>query len=64
MKLLNNAIDEIRRTEQNDEKDLKSSRYIWLKNPENLTVKQKAKLESLTSLKLKTGRASLLSGLT
>jgi len=57
MKLLNTAIDETRRAEQLDEKDLKSSRFIWLKNPENLTVKQKTKLESLTSLKLKTGRA-------
>lgn len=57
MKLLNRAIDETRRTEQIDEKDLKSSRYIWLKNPENLTKKQKEKLVSLASLKLKTGRA-------
>ena len=57
MKLLNNAIDETRRNEQIEEKDLKSSRYIWLKNPENLTEKQKKKLDSLSSLQLKTGRA-------
>jgi transposase len=57
MKLLNKAIDDTRREEQANEKDLKSSRYIWLKNPENLTVKQRRKLDSLTSLQLKTGRA-------
>lgn len=57
MKLLNKAIDETRRQEQGEEKELKSSRYIWLKNPENLSAKQKKKLESLSELQLKTGRA-------
>ena len=57
MKLLNKAIDDTRRSEQANEKNLKSSRYIWLKNPENLTEKQRKKLESLSSLSLKTGRA-------
>jgi transposase len=57
MKLLNAAVDETRRNEQVEEKDLKKTRYIWLKNPENLTKKQKEKLASLSSLKLKTGRA-------
>ena len=57
MKLLNNAVDETRRSEQVEEKDLKKTRYIWLKNPENLTKKQKEKLQSISSLQLKTGRA-------
>lgn len=57
MKLLNNAVDETRRAEQVDEKGLKSTRYIWLKNPSNLTDKQNKKLQSLTALKLRTGRA-------
>lgn len=57
MKLLNKAVDETRRSEQIEEKDLKCTRYLWLKNPENLTKKQKEKLHSLSSLQLKTGRA-------
>ncbi len=57
MKLLNAAVDETRRAEQAQEKDLKSSRYVWLKNPNNLSQKERTKLESLSSRKLKTGRA-------
>lgn len=57
IKLLNAAVDEVRRNEQTQEKSLKSSRYIWLKNPSNLTKKDQAKLDSLSNKKLKTGRA-------
>jgi len=57
MKLLNTAVDEIRRSEQVQEKELKSSRYVWLKNPKNLTAKEQKKLDSLSDKKLKTGRA-------
>lgn len=57
MKLLNEAVDKVRREEQFTEKALKRSRYIWLSNPENLTKKQTGKLESMSELNLKTGRA-------
>lgn len=57
MKLLNTAVDETRRSEQIQEKSLKSSRYVWLKNPCNLSQKERTKLESLSGKKLKTGRA-------
>ena len=57
MKLLNKAVDETRRSEQTQEKDLKSSRYVWLKNPNNLSKKEQAKLNTLSGKKLKTGRA-------
>ena len=57
MKLLNKAVDEIRREEQSTEADLKKSRYVWLKNPQNLTTKEQKKLQSLSNKKLKTGRA-------
>ena len=57
MKLLNEAVDDVRRNEQKQEKDLKSSRYVWLKNPQNLSEKEKKKLAALSSRKLKTGRA-------
>jgi len=57
MKLLNEAVDATRRSEQRQEKDLKSSRYVWLKNPGNLSIKEQTKLESLSGRILKTGRA-------
>lgn len=57
MKLLNKAVDETRRCEQTQEKNLKSSRYVWLKNPNNLSKKEQIKLDTLSGKKLKTGRA-------
>jgi transposase len=57
MKLVNEAVDQVRRQEQLDNKYLNSTRYIWLKNPENLTTKQNDKLESLSKMNLKTARA-------
>jgi transposase len=57
MKLVNAAVDEVRRAEQQTEKGLKSTRYVWLKNRVNLTKKEAKKLESLTGRKLKTARA-------
>jgi len=53
---LNKAQDEVRRTEQKNNPLLKSSRYIWLKNPENLTEKQKKQLETLRFENLKTAK--------
>ena len=40
MKLINEAVDEVRRQEQRERPELKGSRYVWVKNPEQLTVKQ------------------------
>jgi transposase len=57
MKKVNEAVDEVRRQEQAQNEFLKKSRYIWLKNPENLTKSQKVKLGSLTAMNLKTVRA-------
>jgi len=59
------AVDQVRRDEIKEKgkehKELvKHSRYIWLKNPWNLTVQQKAKLSSLEKLNLKINRAYLL----
>jgi transposase len=53
---LNKAQDEVRRMEQKKNPLLTSSRYIWLKNPENLTVKQKEQLETLRYENLKTAK--------
>jgi len=37
MKIMNQALDEVRRGEQARNEHLRNSRYVWLKNPENLT---------------------------
>jgi transposase len=53
---LNKAQDEVRRKEQADNPLLKKSRYLWLKNPENLTKKQMKHFETLRYKNLKTAR--------
>jgi transposase len=59
MKIINAAVDEVRRQEQKDRPELARTRYIWLKNPENLKLSQVGTLEGLTvkKLNLKTSRA-------
>jgi len=59
MQVINKAVDEVRRQEQNERPELIKTRYIWLKNPQNLKVSQRDKLEclSLSKLNLKTARA-------
>ena len=57
MKLMNDAIDKVRREEQSHNVLLKRTRYVWLKNPENLTIKQNETFGSLKDLRLKTLRA-------
>jgi len=59
MKIVNDAVDKVRRQEQKDQPDLKNTRYIFLKNPKNLTDKQAETLEQikLKDLNLKTMRA-------
>ena len=53
---LNKVQDEVRRMEQKKNPLLTNSRYIWLKNPENLTEKQKEQLETLRYENLKTAK--------
>jgi transposase len=53
---LNKAQDEVRRTEQKHNPLLTGSRYVWLKNPENLSAKQKEQLETLRYENLKTAK--------
>jgi transposase len=57
MKLMNEAVDQVRREEQAHNAGLKRTRYIWLKNPENLTEKQLKGLVSLKDMRLKTSKA-------
>ncbi|MUV37094.1 Transposase for insertion sequence element IS1557 [Lentibacillus sp. JNUCC-1] len=57
MKLVNEALDQVRREEQATQPELKNSRYVWLKNQGNLTKKQEAQFQKLKDMDLKTGRA-------
>ena len=59
MKVLNEAVDEVRREEAKTRPELVKSRYMWLKNPENLHKAQRKQLDALTlpKLNLKTTRA-------
>jgi transposase len=59
MKIINEAVDEVRRNEQRDHPELSKTRYVWLKNPTNLKAKQVEHLKelSLPKLNLKTVRA-------
>ncbi len=56
MKLANEAVDEVRRIESWEWKELKKTRKLWLKNPEDLNREQRQKVESMTQINLKTAR--------
>ena len=65
VKQLTEAVDTVRRQEINEkgkehQKLVAGSRYIWLKNPWNLTDRQKASLSYLETLNLNIHRAYLL----
>ncbi len=47
-RLLNVAMDKIRRAEQRENRELKRTRYLWLRNESTLTSKQQSKLNYLS----------------
>jgi transposase len=60
LKVINTAVDDVRRTEAREQDTLRGQRYIFLKNRENLTESQLKALQSIESmprLNLKTIRA-------
>ena len=62
VKHLNQAVDKVRRQEAAELREkgndiLKNTRYLWLKNPENLTAKQQILFHQLAARSLKTHRA-------
>jgi transposase len=57
VKLVNDALDKVRRAESRERPELKRSRYLWLENEPNLSAEQAAQLGSLASTNLKTARA-------
>ena len=57
VKLVNDAVDKVRRAESKSRPELKHTRYLWLKNEANLTSSGRIQLDSLARAHLKTGRA-------
>jgi transposase len=57
VKIVNDAVDDVRREEQKRRPELKRTRYVWLKNQTNLSTGQRETIESLAHSNLKTARA-------
>jgi len=57
VKLVNDAVDEVRRAESRENAVLKGTRYLWLKNVENLTPAQQRRLAALEGTNLDTLQA-------
>jgi transposase len=57
MKLVGEAVDEVRRLERAEQPALRGTRYTWLKNPQHLTEEQFARFVKLSELNLRTAKA-------
>jgi transposase len=57
VKIVNDAVDEVRREEQKSRPELKKTRYAWLRNETNLSTGQRETIDSLAHSNLKTARA-------
>lgn len=57
IKLMNDAVDEVRRHEQKAKPELKKTRYSWLKNEENMKLEEKERFQALKDSTLDTARA-------
>jgi transposase len=57
VKIINDAVDQVRREEQKARPELKRTRYAWLKNETNLSTGQHEIIDSLALSNLKTARA-------
>lgn len=56
-KIVNHALDQIRRAEVKENEILKRTRYCWLKTPQNLTCRQRDRLDVLKQMNLATAQA-------
>jgi len=57
VKIVNDAVDKVRREEVKSRPELRKSRYVWLKNATNLSSGQRETRDSLAKSNLKTARA-------
>jgi transposase len=60
VKKMNEAVDKIRRTDQYEFKELKKSRYLWLKNHANLSKEQQKRVDYLGAAYPNIGQAHRL----
>lgn len=56
MKMMNEALNKVRRDEQKENNELLKTRMYWLKNRENLKEEEKSRLDTLLQMNLKTSR--------
>jgi transposase len=47
VKIINDAVDQVRRTEQKEQSLLRGTRYLWLRNPQTLSDRQRTTLGGL-----------------
>jgi transposase len=57
VKIINDAVDRVRRAERKVHALLAGTRYLWLRNPDNLSQRQRAIFDDLPVRHLKTARA-------
>jgi transposase len=57
VKLVNDAVDNVRRAESKERPELKRSRYLWLMNGPSMSAEARRQLAALTVMHLKTARA-------
>jgi transposase len=57
VKIINDAVDQVRRNEQKEQSLLRGTRYLWLRNPQTLSDRQRTTLGGLPTRHLKTARA-------
>jgi transposase len=57
VKIVNDAVDQVRRAERKAQTLLAGTRYLWLRNPDKLSERQRVMLEDLPMRHLKTARA-------
>lgn len=57
MKMINEAVNDVRIEEQKENPVLKKTKYLWLKNEKNLKANQKEHLAKLKDMNIKTGKA-------
>jgi len=57
IKCLNDAVDKVRRREVKQNEELRHTKYLFLKNPENQTEKQRIKFESIANANYEVSRA-------
>lgn len=57
MKIVGEAIDKVRKSEQRTDIILRKTRYLWLKNLDSLSQSERIRFDELSQMNLKTARA-------